>query len=37
VHAIIVENVRQPHPHPTLPHRGGGIDIPTKLGHSMQP
>jgi len=25
VHAIIVENVRQPHPHPTLPHRGGGL------------
>ena len=24
VHAMIVENLRRPHPHPTLPHQGGG-------------
>ena len=23
--AMIVENLRRPHPHPTLPHRGGGL------------
>ena len=25
VHAMTVENLRRPHPHPTLPHRGGGL------------
>jgi very-short-patch-repair endonuclease len=24
-HAMIIEHLRQQHPHPTLPHRGGGL------------
>jgi very-short-patch-repair endonuclease len=33
VHATIAEDLRLHHPLPPLPHRGGGIVIPTKLGH----
>jgi very-short-patch-repair endonuclease len=31
VHAMIVENVRRPHPHPALPHRGGGLSFATSI------